>query len=194
MQRVISGRHRRPGRARAENGRGEVTEDEASVASEPALEARLEALHDRSVGWALACSGWDRDEASDLLQIVYVKVLEGRARFEARSRFSTWLFGVIRVTASERRRKRLRRRLLLRENLAAHVASVRADEGISIESARLRSALSELPRRQREVLHLVFYSDLSIREASEVMGVALGTARVHYERGKKRLRERLEEG
>lgn len=171
-----------------------MTEDEASVASGPSLEKRLEALHDRSAGWALSCCGWDRDEASDLLQAVYLKVLEGRARFEGRSRFSTWLFGVIRVTASERRRKRMRRRLLLRENLAGNVPSVRADEGISIESARLRSALTVLPNRQREVLHLVFYSDLSIREASEVMGVGLGTARVHYERGKKRLRECLEGG
>ncbi len=46
-------------------------------------------------------------------------------------------------------------------------------------------------RRQREVLHLVFYGELSIREASEVMNVSLGTARTHYERGKAGLRKRL---
>jgi DNA-directed RNA polymerase specialized sigma24 family protein len=32
---------------------------------------------------------------------------------------------------------------------------------------------------------------MTIAEAAEVMGVSLGTARVHYERGKRRLSEEL---
>jgi RNA polymerase sigma-70 factor (ECF subfamily) len=52
----------------------------------------------------------------------------------------------------------------------------------------LREALAGLPPRQREVLHLVFYEGLSVREASEVMDVSVGSARVHYDRGKRRLR------
>ena len=52
-----------------------------------------------------------------------------------------------------------------------------------------------LPARQRELLHLVFYHDLSIAEAAGILGVAVGTARTHYERGKARLRQWLgEEG
>jgi RNA polymerase sigma-70 factor (ECF subfamily) len=59
------------------------------------------------------------------------------------------------------------------------------------EQARVLEALRALPRRQFEVLDLVFYRDLSIAEAAEVIGVSLGTARMHYERGKAALRERL---
>jgi RNA polymerase sigma-70 factor (ECF subfamily) len=59
-------------------------------------------------------------------------------------------------------------------------------------SARLLGVLATLPERQQQVLHLVFYQDLSLREAAEVLGVRVGTARVHYERGKKRLRALLE--
>jgi RNA polymerase sigma-70 factor (ECF subfamily) len=58
--------------------------------------------------------------------------------------------------------------------------------------AQLREALAALPNRQRQVLHLVFYEEMSLREAAAVIGVSIGTARVHYERGKKRLRQRLE--
>ena len=48
--------------------------------------------------------------------------------------------------------------------------------------------MAKLPARQREVLHLVFYQDLTIEEAAKVLNISLGTARTHFERGKSRLR------
>jgi RNA polymerase sigma factor (sigma-70 family) len=58
-------------------------------------------------------------------------------------------------------------------------------------SAALIEALQKLARRQREVLELVFYHDMTIEEAAAAMHVSLGSARVHYDRGKKQLLARL---
>lgn len=155
------------------------------------IDRELAALHEPGLGWALACCRWDRTRAEDALHASYLKVLEGRAKFGGRSSFRTWLFGVIRTTAHERRRTRLRRLLALEREHAGRAQATAPRQELSPDAARLRRELESLPARQREVLHLCFYGELTIREAAEVMKVSLGTARTHYERGKRRLRERL---
>jgi RNA polymerase sigma factor (sigma-70 family) len=153
------------------------------VADPETIERELASLHGSSLGWALACCGRRRDDAEDVLQDVYAKVLSGRAVFRHQSSFKTWLFGVIRLTAFEQRRWRwLRRHELSTEEPADVPASVPLVDRQTAE--HLARALGLLSDRQREVLHLVFYEGLTIAEAGAVMGVALGTARLHYERGK----------
>ena len=161
---------------------------------DPDLERQLEEHHEAAFGWALSCCGWDRATAQDVLQTAYLKVLQGRAKFAGRSSFRTFLFGVIRRTAAEHRRAGMLRRVLPLSRLDGRPEgrSSEIDPAMAVErseeAAHLVAALRALPGRQREVLHLVFYQDLSIAEAAEVIGVSLGTARTHYERGKQRLR------
>src|SRR5205085_11823431 len=70
------------------------------------LEQQLQALHADSFTWALACCDRDRADAEDVLQTVYVKIFDGKARYEARASLKTWLFAVIRKTAASHRRTR----------------------------------------------------------------------------------------
>jgi RNA polymerase sigma factor (sigma-70 family) len=160
------------------------------------LRTALETHHSESYGWALSCCARSSVEAESVLQTVYLKVLMGKARYEGKASFKTWLFAVIRRTAADERRRHILRRLLLdrRQASSATAAIEGPDEAIHrAELQRLvREALARLPRRQREVLQLVFYHDLSLAEASQVMSVSLGSARTHYERGKKRLRRQME--
>lgn len=170
------------------------------ISSEPTpdeLEVRLEQLHQDSYGWALSCCAWDEADAEDVLQTTYLKVVSGSARFGGRSSFKTWLFGVIRQTAHEHLR-RSRSHWKRAERLEQEMAS--GDRGVTLPDDRversetsgaLLDAMAELPPKQNEVLHLVFYQDLTVREAAEIMGVSLGTARVHYDRGKKKLKALL---
>jgi RNA polymerase sigma-70 factor, ECF subfamily len=158
------------------------------------LKAELETLHDASFGWAMSCCGRNRAEAEEVLQTVYLKILQGKARYRGESKLQTWLFAVIRKTAITERRKQLLR-ILTRSPAEVESNSnpqLAAELERSELQCRFQHALQCLPARQRETLHLVFYQDLSLREAAEVMSISIGSARRHYERGKKRLRETLD--
>jgi RNA polymerase sigma-70 factor, ECF subfamily len=159
------------------------------------LEHELERLHEATFGWALWCCRQRREDAEEVLQTVYVKVLAGRAHFSGKAEFRTWLFGVVRHTAAEQRRRRWLRHALLLKWFGARAEPARCDPEDSLSSDHrgheLRQALDQLPHRQREVLHLVFYQEMTVEEAARAMNVSLGTARTHFERGKSRLRRLL---
>ena len=160
------------------------------------LEAELSRMHPDAFGWALRCSSGRREEAEDALHAAYFRIIDGKARFDGRSSFRTWLFGVIRRTALEERRKGWLRRVRLERwfERSSGEGGDRTDPGDLVANetaARLKNALGELSRRQQEILHLVFYQELSVQEAAEVLGMPVGTARTHYERGKIRLRAML---
>jgi RNA polymerase sigma factor (sigma-70 family) len=155
------------------------------------LRRQLESAHVESFGWAVTCCRGDRDAAEEVLQNVYLSVLDGRASFGGRSTFRTWLFSVIRVTAASQRRTSWLRALLL-ERKADRIDSQtpeRPDARVERESRQdgLRRSMARLAARQREVLQLVFYHELTVEQAAGVMGISVGSARTHYARGKKHL-------
>lgn len=164
------------------------------------LADNLEALHPDAFGWALHCCHGDPDRAEEVLQNAYQKVVAGRAVPSGNSLFKTWWYGVIRLTALEEfRRQRYRDSLLGRlwlhfqgkgeiSSAGSPAQSLEQDE----QAAQLRAALAGLPARQAEILHLVFYQDLTLSEAAAVMKVSVGSARQHYQRGKDRLRSLLQ--
>ena len=159
----------------------------------PDLEQQIAALHPASFAWALACTRWNPAEAEEILQSVYLSILEGRARFDGRSTFKTWLFSVVRNMAA-----RARRRHWLAARAPGWLRSGSEADADPLDAVaarqrgdRIRHALGQLPARQREVLELVFFHEMSVEDAAGVMGVGPGTARTHYHRGKLRLLELL---
>jgi RNA polymerase sigma factor (sigma-70 family) len=151
------------------------------------IETELERLHGAGFAWAMACCGRSREEAQDVLQTSYLKILDGRAAFAGRSSFQTFLFGVIRRTASEARRRNAVRGVLLGQWARQKEQPVL--EAAPEERLALAKALARLPRRQRQVLVLVFSHGLTVDEAARTLGVSAGSARVHYARAKQRLHE-----
>ena len=121
-----------------------------------------------------------------------MEVLSGRARFDNKSALKTFVFGVVQNLARSQLRKVAIRLRIVRNHSAELQQNERteADE-YSEEKEPIWQAVQELPARQRDITELVFCRDMTIEEASAVMGVSLGTGRVHYDRAKKALALKL---
>lgn len=163
---------------------------------ESELRNLLADLHSASFAWAMSCCR-DRELAEDVLQSVYVKVLGTQAAHDGRSTFRTWLFAVIRNAALDHRRKRWWARVVRLEFASlAELPESGTNAGVASdeedELRMIRAAMTGLPWRQQEVAHLVFYEELTVAEAAEVMSVSVGTARRHYARAKDSLRVTLQ--
>ena len=132
--------------------------------------------------WALRCCNGQESDAVDVLQIVYLKVLEGKATFKKQSNPKTWLFSVIRNTAIDFYRKK--NRYFITNEVPERPVEVSTD----IENHHYQQLLQQLSPKQSQLLTLVFYHHMTIEEASKVMKISIGTARTHYSRGKQHLK------
>ncbi|HAA10218.1 MAG TPA: RNA polymerase [Cytophagales bacterium] len=142
--------------------------------------------HTEAYRWARQCCRFREDTAKDVLQTAYMKVLEGKARYGGKGTEKAWLFGVIRYTALEHWRSE-------REYAPLEaVMELAAPEDPGPSDARYyEQTIRQLPERQAEVLLLVFYHQLTLKEAAEVMQLEPGTVSTHYARGKAALRTLL---
>jgi RNA polymerase sigma-70 factor (sigma-E family) len=67
------------------------------------------------------------------------------------------------------------------------------DRALEAETTRsMIGALGQLPQRQREVLTMRYYLDLSEAEIADALGISAGSVKAHAHRGLAALRDRME--
>jgi RNA polymerase sigma-70 factor, ECF subfamily len=137
-----------------------------------------------------------RNEAEDVVQDVFVRVLEHHRSLTAVRDMRVWLVRVAWNLAIDRRR-RIRPEQFdegFAESLVGR--NLPADEALN-EAQRLRFVLRELerlPKAERNVLLLSVVEELGTAEIAEVLGRSESAVRALLFRARTRLRERLEEG
>ena len=134
------------------------------------------------------------EDASDVTQEVFIRVHRSLARFEARSSLKTWLYRIT-VNLSLDRSGRGSRYVLsgLRE-LEWEPSSEQdpAATAVDKELGRvIRSAVDDLPPRQRAMMQLRLYQDLPYAEIARIMGCAEGTVKATMFAGMAKLRKAL---
>jgi RNA polymerase sigma-70 factor (ECF subfamily) len=134
----------------------------------------------RRVGWA--------DWAEDVVQDVLLTVHRARATYDPARPFAPWFYAI----ASSRLvdALRARRRLALREVMDDEAVADREapQPEAHAMSDRLALAVAGLPRLQREVVSLLKYEDMSVREVAHRLGMSEAAVKTTAHRGYKMLR------
>lgn len=139
----------------------------------------------------------DRAEAEDVVQDAFL-ALQRRTRH---LRHAAAAVSYLRTSVVNGARSRLRHRLVARRHLtqrSPHLAKLEqtahgADHDVIVaaQHAEMIAALRELPRRQREVLVLRYWSGLSEAEIAATLGVSKGTVKSTASRGLDALEQKL---
>jgi RNA polymerase sigma-70 factor (ECF subfamily) len=137
----------------------------------------------------------DEDLAADVAQDTFLKAFRALDGFRGDAPFRSWILSI----AANEARGALRKRGRRRETALEKAGPVRSDTPDAAERAvvrdeveRVRSAMAELPEKQRLAVSLRLDDGLSFREVGELIGSSEGAARVNYHHGVRRLREMLE--
>jgi RNA polymerase sigma-70 factor (ECF subfamily) len=148
--------------------------------------------HQRSL-WRLARRYVRNDaDAADVTQQAFVRAFRGLGTFRAAATFRSWLYRIGINLALNHVRDRGREEPREIPDDAITASATGAQRIIDDEDqAALRAAIDELPPKQRMVLELRVYDDLSFREVAELADCTENAAKVNFHYAVKRLRERL---
>ena len=141
----------------------------------------------------------DPEEARDVRQMALIRTYHALAAYhggDGRGSVSTWLYRVVLNLCRDQGRRRERE--LRREQRAAEGAAAQdplepgRECAAREQAARVAAAVLALPAREREVVVLRHYHELTFPEIAAVLGKPITTVKSRLAKGLGRLRIRLQ--
>jgi len=145
----------------------------------------------------------DPEEALDITQETFLKMIEGLPRFREQANVYTWLYRIVVNRCIDRSRKRNRRPppaslQELEGDRAAELTETRASlcPQAALEAQELREqiqrAIAAVPEIYRMAVILADIEGLSMAEIARILGCPITTVRTRLHRGRTVIRQRLE--
>ena len=129
-----------------------------------------------------------KEEAEDILQNVFVKLINNKNQFKDDQEIKYWL---IRITINEsidylRYRNK-------RKKIKDYIYQAEYRNNKEQENFELSYHISKLPDKYKKVILLYYYNNYSTKDISSLLKIKEDNVRKLLERGRKLLKERLEE-
>ena len=133
------------------------------------------------------------DWREDVVQEILLTVHRARHTYDPARPFGPWFYAIAGARLIDAIRSR--RRVILREvaddDVLARQVDATAGSGVPAIDERLALAVTSLPRVQREVVSLLKFEDLSVREVAARLGLSESAVKTTAHRGYARLRSRV---
>ena len=136
----------------------------------------------------------DDETARDIVQEVFVRLMEKRQAFQSEQHLKNFLYLTIKNDCLNHLRNRLSRE---------HYLSYLKHEGEQDEFecrmigteifSRLRKAIEKLPRECRKVFELCYFEGMNNEKAAQTLRISIETVKAQKKRGKQILRKNLQE-
>lgn len=129
------------------------------------------------------------DDAKDITQDIFIKVLNSLNKFDNRSSFKTWLYRVtVNETINVLRKQKIRQFFSLSTQSDEDNEVQYKDEMPNPEQnfentelhKQLMAALNTLPNKQKEAFMYRYFEELTYEEMSEITGVSVGALKANY--------------
>ncbi len=136
------------------------------------------------------------EDAADLTQDTFVRAWKALGAFRGHARFSTWLYRIaVNVSLNKVATRTPPAGALDAEALEDRREPWPGDALLAAErAAQVRAAVAALPPKQRAVLVLRTYHELSHREVAEIVGTSVGAVKANVFHALANLRKRLGAG
>ena len=188
----------------APNSDGQDAQDMARlVAGQDAALNDLMERHGSKLFHYLFRSLQDESDAADLAQETFVRVYQSRAKFDARQKFSSWLYAIASNLVRDRFRWRSRHRQVsldteneatgndFRETFSGHGPSPSESLQAEERAEAVRRAVAALPEELRLPLILAEYEGRSQAQIGEILGCTPKAVEMRLYRGRQQLRVAL---
>ncbi len=137
----------------------------------------------------------NHEDASDLSQDVFLRAYRGLRSFRSQASIATWLYRIgVNVCLNRVGAKRLATESI-QERQYIDARSESASERMLRDerAARVRAAVAELPPKQRAVLVLRIYHEMSHQEIAAIVGTSVGAVKANVFHALQNLKKRLGE-
>jgi len=165
---------------------------------EQALFAQLVQRYQRYVFTLVNRFTSNREDAEEISQDIFVKAYRSLADFRGESKFSTWLYTVVRTSCiTFLRKKQLDTTSLDNERTLIQLENKESGFNANIveqksRHAMLNAAIRLLSPDDSQILTLFYKGEQSLEEIGRIMGLEPNTVKVKLHRARNRLKEKME--
>jgi len=132
----------------------------------------------------------NKEDARDIVQDSFLKVLENIHRFRNEAKFSTWLYKI--VYHESIRFSKWNRKSEIVNNMPSRVSEdIFVNEPAEGNFDDLHLAIHQLGETEKNIITLFYLAEKSIKEISRITGLSVSNIKVILHRTRKKLHEKL---
>lgn len=156
----------------------------AQIGNVEAFNALVQHYHPMLQGFAFRLCG-DRQIAQDAVQDTWLKLSKNLVKLEDPAAFKSWAFKTLRWRLTDIHRQQGGIQWV---DLDEHHLENTSTPSTDVQRDML-TLIQQLPELEKQVVYLFYLDEMSLKEISEVLGLAVGTVKSRLNRARNHIRQ-----